>query len=825
MAPATPVDFESARGTARPADPALLYDWLRKRGLEYGEAFQRIDQLWIGEGEALGRIDPWHGAVAMQGGTLHLTSLDASLHLLGACLWTASPAVGNLDPYVPVAVERFTMYPAGAPRWARAVAGSRSAPPADSLTGEVQIFDAAGGLRARLEGVTCRRVPREAMLDAAGRDPLEYLYQVEWRDEPVSGTAASPSPGRWLIFTDARQIGESIGGLVRSRGGKASLVSRGDSYARRTDGRFVLNPGIDDHYRRLIRDVSTDLGGPSDHIVHLWGIDAGQSDALTDGALESAAVTTVLHLVQALAGSRASARLCLVTRGVRSPKPSLSALAQTPLWGIARTLGIEHPELKPLVVDLDVDGRPEEQVRALVDEVLAGDRDTQIALARSRRLVPRLVPRSRATPSASPGRVLPDASYLITGGLGGLGLIVAEWLVAQGARHLVLVARRGPSADAEVVLAKVRAEGVEPLIVGADVANTSEVATLFDRIRESMPPLRGVVHAAGVLDPALLIRMTDEQMAAVLRPKVQGAWNIHARTVQLPLDFFVLYSSLAAVIGEAGQANYAAANAFLDGLARYRRAIGLPAISINWGPWADTGMAAGLDARYRASWSAWGLGSITSRTGVRILEDALSSDLPQLVVLPLDRGRTRESEVAARRGLVARAPHDAVLDFVLGPSRMPARARDAAEYIIGRLQAAAPAERSALMRDFLRAEVAAVLGMRAEDLQIDAPLNTLGLDSLMGLQLKDRIAASLNLVLSMLSLVRGPSVIDLAEELIALLPTGDSDRGVVMGRPRGDERALLEQIDDLPEDEIDALLAQFSAESDGIDGRLGKENS
>ena len=223
----------------------------------------------------------------------------------------------------------------------------------------------------------------------------------------------------------------------------------------------------------------------------------------------------------------------------------------------------------------------------------------------------------------------------MTGGLGSLGLVVAEWLVEQGAQHLVLVGRHGPGAAAQAALAEWARRGVQVQVRQADVAHAEEVQALVDSLR-AQPPLRGVIHAAGVLDDGVLLQQTWERFARVLAPKALGAWHLHRATAGMALDFFVLFSSVAAVLGSAGQGNYAAANAYLDGLAWYRRSRGLPALSLNWGPWGEVGMAAQLAERAQSRRAAGGVALIPPALGVQALGYALASGAPQWTVLPID---------------------------------------------------------------------------------------------------------------------------------------------------------------------------------------------
>ena len=230
-----------------------------------------------------------------------------------------------------------------------------------------------------------------------------------------------------------------------------------------------------------------------------------------------------------------------------------------------------------------------ESLTALVAELSASDdRQDQIALRGNRRLLRRLV--SRTAPARSRAiAIVPDGTYLITGGLRGLGLRVCEWLVERGARSIVLMGRRAPDAAADAVIRRLTARGAKLVAVAGDVSREEDVRRALDQISSGMPPLRGIIHAAGVLDDGVLSAQSWTRFATVMAPKVLGSWHLHR--LGGPLDFFVLFSSGAAIAGSAGQANHAAANAFEDALAWYRQAQGQPTVSINWGPWAEVGAA------------------------------------------------------------------------------------------------------------------------------------------------------------------------------------------------------------------------------------------
>ena len=290
-------------------------------------------------------------------------------------------------------------------------------------------------------------------------------------------------------------------------------------------------------------------------------------------------------------------RLWVVTRGTQAVsmqtvgeqaatvEPVRVAVAEAPLWGLARVVAQEHPGLQCTVIDLDPIVIPGELDRLLA-ELMHPDGEDQLAHRGDQRLAARLVRRNKAT-APSNAVLRPDGTYLLTGGLGDLGLLVAGWLVGRGARNVVLLGRSDPGVEAGAVIAELEQGGARVLVARADVTHESELVRALKELQSELPPVCGVIHAAGMLDDGILMNQSWERFAPVLAPKVQGAWNLHRLTRDLPLDFFVLFSSAASLLGSPGQGNYAAANAFLDALAHHRRGLGLPALSINWGPWPD----------------------------------------------------------------------------------------------------------------------------------------------------------------------------------------------------------------------------------------------
>ncbi len=373
-------------------------------------------------------------------------------------------------------------------------------------------------------------------------------------------------------------------------------------------------------------------------------------------------------------------------------------------------------------------------------------------------------------------RLRPDATYAITGGLGGLGLATARWMVREGARHIVLVGRKAPTPEVEAQIGELRALGAEVVFAKADVSDAFELRVVLHDTLASMPSLRGVVHAAGVIDDGMLPELTMERFASVMAPKVRGALNLHALTRTMPLDFFVMFSAGAGLLGSPGQGNYAAANGFLDALAHVRELRGLPGLSIDWGVWGGIGMAAGVQERHQRRWTALGLANISEADGVQMLQDILySGERPQVVAVPLMPSRLSK----------------AASPFFSEIARAEASGKNsdvAHNDLLTHLVEVAPETRPALMAGFLSAQLSRILAL-GTDHAIDPRCSVveLGMDSLMAMELRNRLLATLNIRLSVTDLLKGPTIQELSVTLLRSLELdeigaslADADREVAL---------------------------------------------
>jgi amino acid adenylation domain-containing protein len=357
-----------------------------------------------------------------------------------------------------------------------------------------------------------------------------------------------------------------------------------------------------------------------------------------------------------------------------------------------------------------------------------------------------------------------DATYLVTGGLGGLGLAVARWMAERGAGRIALLGRGAPTDAAAAAVAQIEALGAEVVTARADVADMGALAAALGEIEAEGRPLRGVVHAAGVLDDATLPQQQWERFVPVLAPKVAGALNLHRLTADRPLDHFLLFSSVTSILGSAGQANYAVANAFLDALAAARRSRGLPAQSINWAAWGEVGMAAERGAGVERRLAEFGIGTIAPDLGCRALGEAMRTGAAGIGVLPIQRAR-----LASRFRPGAAPP---LLSELLGtapPERADPGAPDVDPAAVRRALASPhDDERLGVLIGYLRSRLARVLGLRgAASLDPARPLAHWGIDSLMVVELRNAVLSDLGIEIAARDVFDAPDLAALAARIDA----------------------------------------------------------
>ncbi|MEU9015904.1 SDR family NAD(P)-dependent oxidoreductase, partial [Streptomyces sp. NPDC048479] len=565
-----------------------------------------------------------------------------------------------------------------------------------------------------------------------------WRYRVTWKPAPEATTARLS--GTWLVAVPDAPTGgpggpggDWAGAVLRTLAEHGADV-RQIVVARAEDTRAVL--------AEQIRDVLADGPAVSGVLSLLTPADAGEPLNVS----APGGVIATLSLVQALGDADVAAPLWCVTRGAVSVARSehLANPAQAPVWGLGRVTALEHGERWGGLIDLPGTDAVDDRALARLAGVLAGDgSEDQVAVRASGLFVRRLV-RARLAQTPAVREWRPQGTTLVTGGTGALGAHVARWLAENGAEHLLLTSRRGPDAPGAAELRdELTALGAQVTLAACDVSDRDTVAALIAAVPADHP-LTAVVHTAAVLDDGVIEALTPEQIERVLRVKVDATLNLHELTRDLDLSAFVLFSSFAATFGAPGQGNYAPGNAFLDAFAEYRRAAGLPATSIAWGPWGDGGMAEGaVGDRMRRH----GVIEMSPERAVSGLQHALNRDETTLTVADMEWKRFVLAFTSGRaRPLLHDLPEAReVMDSMrTDAAEDTGNAAALAQQLTGRPEA----EQERLLLELVRTAVAAVLGYAGPDaVEAGRAFKELGFDSLTSVELRNRLNAASGLKL------------------------------------------------------------------------------
>ncbi|MEP7308970.1 MAG: MupA/Atu3671 family FMN-dependent luciferase-like monooxygenase [Acidobacteriota bacterium] len=788
---------------------SAFYQRLAARGIEFGAEKRGIDRIWRRDREALARLTD---RVASSG-AITAAGLEAALHAFIAAL-PADAFERAVDAvFVPVDLGHLTVFRPGA-----TAAWSHASIDADDeqlheVSGIARLLDDRGETVAELRGVRVRRRAGAARASAREEMLASWLHEVRWIEAPAEGPSDDAAGhAHWILLADEGGVATALAERLSRAGDTVTMVRAG-----------VVDPLDPAVFARILH---VEAGVPPSGLVHLWSLNAADGDSLTADALRQAETfgcAALVHVVQALTAAGLACPVWVVTNRAQRTGEEAAAgavsMAQAPVWGLGRVVALEHPECWGGLIDLDsAGGAVELAAQTIVAELRRRDDEDQVAYRQGRRFVPRLE-RSQALPRLAP-RCDPDATYLITGGLGALGRRVAHWLVRHGARHLVLTGLhalpdRGDWTNASLTtsvrekiagIQSLEGQGAEITVASGDVSERDHMVALFQAIHAAERPLRGIVHLAGLPENQALSEVSYADGRRVLAPKVEGAFHVHELSLGDPLEFFVSFSSISAVWGSRGQPLYAAANHFLDALHAWRSSRGLPSTCINWGPWSEGGMV-----------SPDGLRAL-SKIGVLPIDPADATDLI---------GRLLATGTGSR--VVAQIDWTVFTDLFESRGRRPllafmrqagsGNATPVSTAMRLALEAMSDEDRKSHLTRYVQQEVGAVLGWtRGEAPDPRAGFFEMGMDSITALELKNRLQTALGLTLRATVVFNHSRIETLTEFLLREL--GFSAAGAVQIPDPADDTNALDDATVL--ELLDRQLASIDASTGDTTTSVGR---
>ena len=769
-----------------------FYSMLSSRKINLGPSYKWITSIVRGDKEALGTLDEPVSRSGLRSDQLHPGLLDAGFSLLLAMDMHAADEV-----WLPFAIEQVRQLVRSEEIPTAVYMKLRDASNDEHAIADVVFCDSDGVAMIELKGLQARRADLSKFSPDQSGNVAKLLYEEHWVELPAAQTVAQePNDAPWLVFVDKGHTGSELVSYIQQQGQSCLTVSTNETTS--TLGNDKLGLALTDisNNQPLIDFVKHATNGTNvlRGIIHLWSLDERSMDDQSV-AHQKLSGASILNVIQAcLKGSwTIQTRIGLITRGVKvlDSDKHLPSIQQAPAWGIGLTLGLEHPELNATCVDLP-DAKEANEVSSLFNSLNTLDAEYRISIRQGHRYAERL--RHAKSTTTDQTSIHDECTYLITGGTGGLGLLTAAWLIIQGARHITLLSRSAPSIQVLETIDTLRTLKVDIRHMQVDIADKTAMQKSLSVIETDMPPLKGILHCAGVLDDHLLIDQTWKNFTHVYSAKIDGSWNLHQLTDHLDLDFFVLFSSAASLLGNQGQANYAAANMFMNSLATYRKMIGKKATSIHWGPWAEVGMAQS-DQQITRHLSSLGFTALTPESGLAALSLCLNGRNENIAVIDCAWQKYIQSAESSGKylsSLISSSPDQGV--------QRKHSAND--QNFVKELQHADHKQKVDLIKKVVIEIVQNILGLKStENIPLEVPMTDQGFDSLMAVQLTNAIGRRLDQRLPVSLIFNAPTVNAMSEALASMIEeTQVQSNNKPSNQPQdtvNNAQSLLDELDKL----------------------------
>ncbi|MGB3183662.1 MAG: SDR family NAD(P)-dependent oxidoreductase, partial [Cyclobacteriaceae bacterium] len=568
-------------------------------------------------------------------------------------------------------------------------------------------------------------------------------------------------PDHWLLFCSKENNEESLATELRKRHkAKVTLIYPGSGFKKQDADTFTLNPAREKDYKELVEALFLNKS-QTYGILYLWGQQKQmpyEGGGMEVAHIGSSVCLPLVHLVKALKSElgRLKSLFTLTRLSQEIGEKNLENPVQAILWGFIKSLSAELTEAR--MVCMDVDSTEHEEFNdSLVKELYADTRDRLIGYRDNVRYVARLSGSELPTVAED---IKDEGAYLITGGYGALGKLVSAWLISKGAKTIYWAGRKGETTDNRGEADLIQKDQAEIHILKADLAIQEEAASVLEEITKAGHSLRGIFHIAGSLRDGVVINQDDSSFTEPFDTKVAATWNLHVLSQPFAPDYFVCFSSAASLLGSPGQSNYAAANAFMDGLAAMRHQAGLPALSINWGPWHNTGMASAMEGK------EYGFGRILPEAGLDVLDKLLGSREYHVGHVPLSAAK-----------LPAHYRNWSYLeDIIERPDEVPGK-RESDTATSQRIKDLPVTERLNAVKEIVASGLANALGLdNSSEISHTMGFADMGIDSLMVIELRERLEAELGVEVSTTALFNHSNVADLATYILDQFAPGD-DRG------------------------------------------------
>ncbi len=649
------------------------------------------------------------------------------------------------------------------------------------LAGDITLYNENGELVAEIKNCETRKAPKKLLLQSFNALETEKYYQQNWIQKELeeSDKNSLKNNKKWLIYSACDIEIKDLKKQINKEGNKYIFVSNSQNFIRESEHSYKINPNEDEQFKQIFefnKDITNIVlisnSGANATEIDLTKIENGQNVCIA-----------AVHLLKAILQVKfeISPTIQVVTSCTQQvfPEEIVSKPQYATLWGLFKVFRLEHPEYQCQLIDFSKEIEHDKLLQLINDETLIPIKESNIAFRNNERYVTRITKENKKTKEAI--SLNTDASYLITGGLGSLGLLFAKELAKRNVKNIVLTSRSKPSEYNTKKIKEIENNVTQIKTIQCDISNEDQVKILMKEIDQLKFPLKGIINAAGSLKDMPIEQLTPTSILDIMRPKIKGTWNIHKHTKLIDIDFFVCFSSMSSFIGTHYQANYAAANAFMDSFMTYRRSIGLKGLSINWGPWDKIGMANNLNDQYKSFIRKNGINFIDPEEGILVFDKLISKNQTNIAYLDIDWNKYTKGLIPLNK--------IAIFEELINRNYSQPEIED--EYI-NLLHNVSGEERNLLLNELISKEIAKITGSEISQFDVSTPLSVLGVDSLMAMEIRSIVQKKLNADIPIGKLLAGGNISDLAMIIEDELTTAQTDEQANINANNKEIEAFIE---------------------------------
>ncbi|WP_028545526.1 type I polyketide synthase [Paenibacillus taiwanensis] len=726
------------------------YEVMKRFGFNLGDGFTRISRVWKGESEGVCFIDPKKDIPDAQDYIVYPGIIDSIFQSvffvseLSVRMATQSEEYA-LKTTIPISLGKLTYhYRAAESYWCHIKVNDFQQ---SGAAGDIDVYNEKGEIVFEIERIMAKVTERDTLLKELNSNGDRLLYNVEWLETArVNKESKTMQAENIVLLGDDPDLVDHFHEKLNQRGISSIRVIQGDKYVEHEHDVYFMSFTNKHEVKQLLESVASRFEKEKCKLVYLSTANRtllDQLDAKTLLGTVEQQCSGLLYLVQAITELNYTHKMAIkvITNNVHQVDGAEVSLYQAPIWGFSEVIRLEHTPLWDGIIDSELH-MLHHDLDEIMNEILQGE-DKQVVLRNGhKRYIPRLIRHSKSLASKEELaiRLDADAAYIITGGTGTIGQVYTAYLIEQGAKNIILLSRSKASASLLETVKLWAEKGVQISVEQADVSNEADVIAVVQRLKQNNMQIKGVVHAAGIIEDKMIKDQSWSSFENVFKTKVGGSYYLHEALKDEPLDFFVMMSSISSVVGNMGQANYAAANYFMNVLADYRRSLALPAMSICWGPWEEAGMATSNNDILRNIGNK-GIYGMSKELGTKMIDRVFQKDVASIVVVDanweLFSQRTGVDEVTAF-----------LTNFITSSNTLGVQNEYTAvkEDVVAKLQSLNKTERAEYLLTLLHGAAAKIIGFNdVSQLSVDSSFIEQGVDSLMIFSLRNEIKALLQL--------------------------------------------------------------------------------